>query len=360
MSVKKALLLVWLGVAGCGDKSAPPSTQPVSDLDTATVKAAVKPEPAPPPDLPPWIEIRVGRVRVASSTSPWDGDRQERDWRRFCEGVTEAASSLRPMVSVGSGVCQILDSPQRQTDPTLPDLQLQLRGADTTYSSYVAPDQTSYTFDYPFAVPREAISEAGFAIAVIDVDESSTGGQEIGSIRLSKEDLRDAVTAKKLQALTSSGLDLLEVQVRPHDGAFRKQVVDLDTSKGGMFVSSFAVRAGDVVRIEAQGSWKIGRWPDNSSMGPAGRSDSAKGSRLKLFQDPANGAAVAFVGRDTSVLPVAVNPCVKFVAPYSGSVWVGVNDTKYGDNRGNAQFTVMKRGAKATQWASPGTLLACD
>jgi hypothetical protein len=96
-------------------------------------------------------------------------------------------------------------------------------------------------------------------------------------------------------------------------------------------------------------------------MGVEGMRDGGtKDENLRLFPDLANGAAVAVVGRGTSVKPVGVQPCVKFVAPYAGIVWVGINDKSARDNRGAAQFTVMRRGPSPTQWGSPGELLQCD
>jgi hypothetical protein len=66
-----------------------------------------------------------------------------------------------------------------------------------------------------------------------------------------------------------------------------------------------------------------------------------------MFGDANHGAAVALVGSRGTVSAIVASPCVRFVAKYSGVVWVGINDKSPGDNRGTAQFKVFKRGPTA-------------
>jgi hypothetical protein len=302
---------------------------------------------------------------VAAPVAPWDGPKEDVGLKQLCSVGVETIATLhgQPLVGVaGASVCGgIFGDGQRQSDPTLPDLQLRLMGGDATYLSDIAFDQTSHTFGYAFDIPSGALSEGGLTIAVLDADDG-TDGQEIGAIRVSKSDLESALAGHRLQTTQSAGIDLFEYEVEPYDGSLKKQVIKLDPAKGGAVVTSFTVSAGDVVRIESQGKWTLGGiFSSGPSMGPAGEAGGGtKDHNLKLFPDLANGAAVAIVGRGSRVKAVDVNPCTKFVAPYAGTVTVGINDDHPSDNRGEAQFTIYRRGPSAAQWTMPGQPIDCD
>lgn len=53
-------------------------------------------------------------------------------------------------------------------------------------------------------------------------------------------------------------------------------------------------------------------------------------------------------------------PCVRVVSPYSGVVWIGINDQEFQDNKGSAHYRIFARPAKRREWLVPGQLLACD
>ena len=52
--------------------------------------------------------------------------------------------------------------------------------------------------------------------------------------------------------------------------------------------------------------------------------------------------------------------CFRAVAPFSGVVWVGINDSKPGDNRGTVNVRVHRRGPNPTEWKRPGATFACE
>lgn len=147
---------------------------------------------------------------------------------------------------------------------------------------------------------------------------------------------------------------MIEVLVAAHDGNLRVLSRDLDISEGGMTIIGFPVFAGDIVRVEASGQWRIGTVHDDL-LGPAGYAEGIlSDSNLPYFPKAGHGAAVALVGQHGLGNTIEPNPCVRFVAAYSGAVWVGVNDQKPRDNRGTVHFKVQTRGAKAGEWRQPG------
>lgn len=51
---------------------------------------------------------------------------------------------------------------------------------------------------------------------------------------------------------------------------------------------------------------------------------------------------------------------MRVVSPYSGVVWIGINDQEFQDNKGSAHYRIFARPAKRREWLVPGQLLACD
>ncbi|MCE9580297.1 MAG: hypothetical protein K8W52_44680 [Deltaproteobacteria bacterium] len=328
--------------------AAPPAPRP-----------AAEPLPPPKPDLPAWVRLRVQRVQIAPSDVAWDGPTPDTSLRSKCDGLASLAA-LHPTTRPLGLVCTFINRPQRQADPADPDLQVLLEVPGVRYASYVAFDTRSHAFDYSFIVPARAVPADGLLLTVVDADTDSPRGREIGSVRLAKDELAEAVSRGTLLPLHPDGLNLLEVEVSAYDGSYTHQELSLATSAGGAYVRGIEVNAGDVVRIEASGSWRIGTW-HNDVIGPAGFPNGAlHGSNLAPFPDVAHGAAVALVGANGATTNLHVDGCAKMVSPFSGLVWVGVNDREFGDNRGQVDFAIKKRGANAAQWADPGTLMSCD
>ena len=255
--------IVFLGcaasiAASCGDtkKAAPSASASASATSGGLPIADAAPVRA---SLPPWIQLRVGRVRIVKGSAAWDGPKTEASFSGGCKAVIQSvgATAKLNLKEVSDFGCNLLSDSQVQSDPALPDLQVQLNVHDTTYKSYIAFDQTTHTFDYPFAVPVAALTESGVVLSVVDADDGGAS-QEIGSVRVTKEQLLNAFASKTLMSLSAPGLELFEIEVSPADGTFKRRVVNLDSKKGGETVAGFSVFAGEVVRIEAKGSWSLG------------------------------------------------------------------------------------------------------
>ncbi len=326
----------------------------------ATTATPAEPPPPPPPQMPKRIVLRVERVQVAPTTREWDGPVAELSYKKLCSDVAGAVAALRPAGALANVVCDLMSEKQRQTDPRDPDLRVELRSGPVVYTSYVAPDRRAHQFGYSFVIPDESIPTQGLVLAVLDDDDGALGGEEIGSVRLSRDQLITMATTGELGALSADSLSLLEVTVTPHDGRLRKAEFDLATNSGGETVRGIAVNAGDVVRIEASGTWQIGTY-NNDELGPEGFTDGRlQSSNLPLFARVNHGSTVALVGQQGKLVVLPVHPCTRVVSPFAGVIWVGINDRKVNDNQGSAHFRVFTRAAKASEWASPAALLGCD
>lgn len=350
------LLVIILGGGGSGGGSGASR----STAGAAATAVPAEPPPPPPPQMPKRIVLRVERVQVASTKREWDGPVAETSYKKLCSDVAGVVAAVRPAGALASVVCDLMSEKQRQTDPREPDLRVELRSGPVVYTSYVAPDRRAHQFGYSFVIPDESIPAQGLVLAVLDDDDGALGGEEIGSVRLSRDQLIAMATTGELATLAAETLSLLEVSVTPHDGRLRKVEFDLATNSGGATARGIAVNAGDVVRIEASGEWQIGTY-NNEVLGPEGFVDGRlKDYNLPLFPRAAHGSTVALVGQEGKLVVLPVSPCARVVSPFAGVVWVGINDRKFTDNQGSAHVRVFTRGPKPAEWASPAALLGCD
>ena len=312
--------------------------------------------------MPKRIVLRIERVQVAAGGREWDGPVAEVTLKKICQDVAGAVGSVKPALGgLGGLACGLLgDSKQRQSDPREPDLRIELRSGPVVYTSYVAPDRRAHQFGYSFVIPDESIPAQGLVLAVLDDDDGALGGEEISSIRLSRDQLIAWATTGGVASLTAEALKLFEITVTPHDGQLRKVEFDLATNSGGDTVRGIAVNAGDVVRIEASGAWQIGTY-HNEVLGPDGFTDGRlRDYNLPLFPRQAHGSTVALLGQQGKQLVLPIQPCVRVVSAFAGVIWVGINDRKFNDNVGSAHIRVFTRAPKPAEWASPQALLGCD
>jgi hypothetical protein len=357
-------VIIVIAVTRAGSKK---SNQAVTSKATSSVAsaasqpAALPPPPPPPPVLPEWIEIRVQRVHVTPGRE-WDGPSEERGQKDQCRDLADVAKFGGPKVAIGASIfCELFTTnAQRQTDPRQPDLQLLLEAPSVQYKSYIAFDQQSQLFDYAFMVPSTALSDDGVVITVVDNDQGSERGEEIGSVRLRKQWLLDAWQSGQLQSPTSGGLNLIEIGVSERRGELIHADAVFEAPVGGAHVAGLEVVAGDFIRIKAVGTWQIGNWNDDLLDANGYTDGRLRDSNLERFRDVAHGGAVALVGRSGMLFEVPPTTCFRAVAPYSGVVWVGINDKKPGDNRGTVNVRVHRRGPNPHEWRRPGATFPCE
>jgi hypothetical protein len=342
-----------------------------SSRGAAGAAATAVPTEPPPPQMPKRIVLRVERVQVAAGGREWDGPVAEVSYKNMCSAVAGLVKAVgervSPMIGAKAAIagvaCDFIgDGKQRQADPREPDLRVELRSGPVVYTSYAAPDRRAHQFGYSFVIPDESIPAQGLVVAVLDDDDGTLGGEEIGSVRLSRDQLITMAKTGELASLSAESLSLLEVSVTPHDGRLRKVEYDLATNSGGETVHGIAVNAGEVVRIDASGEWTIGTGTSgNEPVHPEGLTAARlQRNNLPLFPGVAHGSTVALVGQQGKLVRLPLTPCARVVSPFAGVVWVGINDRAYGDNRGSAHIRVFTRAPKAAEWGSPGALLGCD
>lgn len=351
------LLVVALGGA---DTPARPAAQ-AAGAAAAAVAPAEPPAAPPPPPMPKWLAIRVERVQVNADGREWDGAVPESSLKQMCGDISKLVGVVRPgLGAAGRLGCALLGGQkQRQTDPRDPDLQILLDAAGVSYQSYIATDQRAHLFGYPFVVPGGVVPAEGIVVSLVDADTDAPRGQEIGSVRIGRDELIAAATAGGVLTRSAGSLGLIEIAVRAHDGGLEKAELALPAREGGTEVRGIAVNAGDVVRIEATGTWQIGSWND-AWLGPDGYTDGRlKDSNLSLFGKDHHGAVVAVVGQQGSAALLQPRPCVRVVSPFSGVIWVGLNDRSPGDNNGEVRLRVFTRAPKESEWRTPGALLGC-
>lgn len=337
--------------------AAPTSNSATPGVDASAVAAT--PPPPPPPTLPAWIEIRVARVEVQGSTE-WDGPVHETSDKEICGGISDIAIILGPEASgFGHLLCSQISDQQVQKDPRDPDLQVLLEAPGVRYASFIVPDSRSTNFDYAFAIPGDALDADGVVVTVVDFDSADERGQEVGGVRLTKDELLKAFEGGTVVSRSTPNLATLEVAVREHDGKLREKSLDLSPSAGGQVLAGFDVAAGDIVRVEISGTWTIGT-VHKDPLGPEGYAGTTlREYNLDTFPDFGHGAAVSLIGQQGSYAKVGGSPCTRFVNHHGGVVWLGINDKKPSDNRGAAHFRVLVRGAKAGEWKQPGGIFPC-
>ncbi len=355
-----AVVIVIVGSGRSGSRARAAGVGGTHAAGASTERAAPEPPPPPPPQMPKWIALRVERVQVAGDIE-WDGPVEESSFKEMCKDVSTLVGLVRPDVGGAARLgCSLFSEEQRQTDPRDPDLQLVLDIGGVSYKSYIAVDRRAHLFSYPFVIPGDVIPPEGLVLTVLDADDNADRGQEVGSVRLSHAEIISIATSGQLATHQDGSVSLLEFTARPHDGSLRKVEVTVDAKTGGREVLGLEVNAGDIVRVEASGTWQIGTW-HNDWLGPGGYGDDRlKGSNLRLFPSDGHGAAVAVVGQQGRASLLRPRPCDRFVSNFSGVVWVGINDRETSDNNGEATFRVLTRAPKAAEWKSPGVLLGCD
>ncbi|HTE49907.1 MAG TPA: hypothetical protein VK698_03475 [Kofleriaceae bacterium] len=328
-------------------------------------------EPPPPPSPPPkWVTVRIGRVEVAAigpAGDTWDGPIPESELNGLCQtagmlltAAVGAGATSTAIASVGCGV--LGHKTQRQSDPRDPDLVIRLSTPEVDYRSYVAMDRTTHLFNYEFIVPTAALGMSGIVVSVNDADDDDPAGREIGSTRLDFETL--VASARRgemlLRRSESGSLISLEIEVTEHPAEILSRRLAFDTKAGLVLADRFSVAAGEVVRIEASGTHRTNR--RGSDIGPKGHESAGfleTYTNLSAFPRLPHGAAVALIGMGTSFMFVGVMPCERIVSRVAGQVFVGINDSRTGDNSGHLTFRLVKRPPTASEWRRPGAALGC-
>lgn len=379
----KALVAVvaattWFGPA-CGDgqpnaesdpaRSAPPPTTQAEPPQTPSVPVVdVQPPPGPPPE---WVVVRVGRVEVPGMSPTgdyWDGSATETNYAEACKGLAGLASMLgligTAAGAVGSFGCDMVFSgdEQQQSDPRAPDLVVRLQTSKVKYRSFVAFDRTNHSFDYEVLVPMKALDLSGVELVVADADTDDD--RDIASVRFPPARLAELAAEQSMRNFAhdaGDGIARFEVQATPWTATTDVTKTVLDVAGGGQQLADFPIIAGQRVKLKATGRYTVGTVIMTEEIGPKGysgaTSDNLRGD--PVIEKAGHGATVAMVGQKGSLHPVLVTPCAQFIAPFSGTIWIGVNDRDYRNNKGRVEISVVRRQPALSQWVAKSSKLDC-
>jgi hypothetical protein len=114
------------------------------------------------------------------------------------------------------------------------------------------------------------------------------------------------------------------------------------------------VMAGELVNVQARGTFTVGSWFDDT-LNPAGYpSDDARSYNLAPFQTAPHACAIALIGGGRTIDGVAVGVGKEFVAAHAGTLRLGLNDKDLSNNEGQVAYTVARRAPTAEEWRAGG------
>jgi hypothetical protein len=244
-------------------------------------------------------------------------------------------------------------------------------------------DTFAEAFDYEIVVPLDAVPATGLEVQVLDQDNEPGDGELIGMVQLSRDDLLKTQRASPpILKTADSQVTRLELAVLPYTtmprtGSWTVAAnADLDELRRPDH-STFDVRAGELVRIAATGSYTVdndrveidenGYAPGTEidptattadSMAPGANRGGRRKTRADLETAP-YGAAIALLGNSHSgYTTIVVGTCIVVTPATSGSIRVGVNDRDVRNNTGQLTFTVDVLPPTTDRW-SAGATSAC-
>lgn len=225
---------------------------------------------------------------------------------------------------------------------------------DTKFRTPVAPDTFNEAFDFPIAVPLDAVPAAGVAIRVLDLDEDVNAGELVGSVRVTKQQLRDSLTGSPLLSLADDRVQKLHVEVRRYEEPKAVSAFRFAVNQNPVATSSHA-RAGELITIKAHGSYSVRS--DKAQIDPDGYRGGANSTdNRKELEKENHGGALAFIGSpDDLHASLFVGSCVSAVAPLPGQIHVGVNDTDIRNNRGAVELVTKVALPTLDQWRMGGS-----
>ncbi len=198
-------------------------------------------------------------------------------------------------------------------------------GADVAYTTWVEPDTASRSLQYEFVVPLAAIPSDGLRVEVLD-DDREQQPELVGSMRLSRQELTNAYrSGSKLLVLADGAVRRLEVVVSGYG-----PVEDIDLPRrasDGPAAVGRGAQAGEVVRVRASGTFKVGSWFDET-LDPGCTPALRRGE---------------VIGLDRT-----------FVATHAGALSVGLNDKDLSNNEGQVKFQISRRAPTVEEWLRGG------
>jgi hypothetical protein len=294
-----------------------------------------------------WIVLKIRRVEVAANRAdgtPWDLATERGPSGCHALGAPGVATSL----------CVAPASSQPRRDPRAPDLLVEIGFGDTKFRTPVAPNTLNEAFDFPIAVPLDAVPVAGVAIRVLDLDDDVDAGELVGTVRVTKQQLRDSLTGSPLLSLADGRVQKLHVEVRRYEEPSAVPAFRFAANQNPVATSTHA-RAGELITITARGTYSVRSAKEQ--LDPDGYSGGANSTFNRTELAKANhGGALAYIGPpDDLHASLFVGSCVFAIAPVPGQIHVGVNDTDIRNNRGTLEFVMKVTLPTLDQWRMGGS-----
>ena len=301
---------------------------------------------------PQWIVFKIRRVEVApdrADRTPWDSA-NERE-RNGCYPLTTVSSAD----GVAMFLCLASGAKQRKRDATAPDLFVQVSFGDTKFRTAVAPDTLNEPFDFPIAVPLDAVPATGVELRVLDLDDDVNAGELVGTLRVKKQQLLDALSGSPLLNLAEGRVQKLHVEVRRYEDPKPVPAFKFAVNQNPIATATHA-RAGELVTIAAKGTYSVRGTKEQ--VGPEGYRATAKAANNRVEFETANhGGVLAYIGSPSELhASLFVGPCMYAIAPVPGQIHVGVNDTEVRNNRGAVELETKVSLPTLAQWRMGGSL----
>lgn len=345
--------------AACSAAAPAPSTSDPVEPTTVKPVAEADAEPPPPPDAavpdatppPPPKTGEIVQVTVVSAdirgsmpnNESWDGNQAVGSVPRPLERYLYLHPELEDTrKSLGIPV-DIEDLPARASKSPAADPMVLIEVGDAAFRSPVELRAFHPLWDFSFQFLHGSLGErqgvprgAMVRIHVVDYD-GPDHFDAVGSVVLSMDEL----LSKPVHELGPFGsVDKLTLQVRvldePEDVEGGRSVRLAVPGSPSWIDTGIDVVAGQRVWIQAADEMCTTRKSDSTCSGPEGQRSTSE-SNLRGFEAIGHGTLVGAVG-DTRFV---VRRGLRFVAPASGRLRLGVNDRDTGNNRGAYAVHVM-------------------
>jgi hypothetical protein len=313
----------------------------------------------PTTGLPEVVVVRVDRVAVLpvrpGTNAHWDGPVPESRAGEECKLLAWGAQiAWSPVAAEGVRLLCGLSSRSEpaERDAQAPDLKLRLTtGGGARFESFTSADAATATFQYGFVIPTQAIPPEGLLLEVLD-DDAASGGETIGSARVNRETLSNALSAPDDTIdLHNGAVSQLELVVTPY-APIKIPLTPMQASSEPRQLAPRPLAAGEIVSLRATGSYTVGSWYDKRT-GPGGYL-SAEPARYNFKQEPfakaPHACAIALIGERNSVEGFVVGASATRMVHVGGQLRAGVNDIEPENNVGVLSFEGDVRAPTAEEW----------
>jgi len=318
---------------------------------------------------PEYVSIEVGLVRVTpfrpGTQTPWaiPGKPSQSDPCAVLAPALTVAAGAATMGaglaggSIIKGLCTSITDQGAATRTHVesdPNIYVRLVSDRVTLRSYTVAKTRSHRFTFRAVVPTAAIPRAGIVVDVVSDDGSpdEESKEVIGTARLSSERLLAAARDGAPLELKDNGAEKIELTVAPAEPKPRRKTQAFDVSQGLVAVADgFEVLAGEVIEVQARGAYRIAKRPEPIT--PEGYAGDLRSNYPdEPFKSGAAGAALVRIGGRRLLKGFLVPPCTSFIAPFGGTLAVGVNDRRLEKVRGDMTFDIDVRPATEAEWKS--------